>query len=1020
MIQGVNSRYSRFWLCLFASFFLFSGVPSFFQLPSAQLQAEEPAERFLEELKRNGHFDLALYYLERLEQGPLVSDEFKKQIPFAKAELLIDSVARSRNLSDWEAKLNKAEQLLREYATNVSDAGAVAKTRMISGNLFRQRAIFYSRKSNSELLTADEKSQFTEKAREMLRNASSAYGDARARLRNYIQDYTVDPTDPQSEARLRTARTRYVRVRYNLPVVKEQLAGIFGVETEAGKRLLGEAVEEYKDVSDDYRRYRAGLDAGLGAARCEYKLNRLTEALFILEQYFEMESTDMTRDLKRQALLLGVQCWQRQKPFPFQTVIAVAEPSVLRLSKQELRLPEWLKVQLVLAKAYRDKAEFVGQEKKPGVGAQVRALNRVAVKMGKAVARTRTAEGEEARKLLAEWNLKVAETDPNEKELETFLDIRIKGQDVIADIELNLQEIVDLKKKNDEAGLEDAQARLNSQIDEALGYFDLALQKADGVERVELNRVRYYQSFCHFAAGRYFRSIVIGEFLMSKYPEIDWTRQSAGLSLRSYAQLLARAGSDEGGFESKRLPALAKRVLDRFPGSKEADLAARMAIITALNDGDVDSAETYFAKVGPKAASRRSLASRLGRRLWYDYLKLKAEGTVDKSIVPRAKKYLELAVDNIQAAEINFDMAKTALNLVDARLESGEVDAAASLLEKENIGPLDIVKTDPDSIANQAGYELFEKDAFTIAIKTYLAQIKAGKDLQNAVRRASGVIAGLQAGAKKSGSPGDQARLNRIYRVVATELKSNFDAPSDANSRKMFAKTIASFLGSIEENADDGPTVLWAGSTLLSMADSLTKQKMAADAKPIFRQAVSALNRAEKIGFGNAKNAKGLKDELKRQRALAERGSGNYEKSIEQFVEILTASPNRLGVQIDAALTYQMWGKAANNSQHYAKAMMGANKAKTQGGRARNVVWGWRRLYTVLRGKEKYVNEFYQSLYHLAESRFEYGVLVKNKKAVLSAKKEIENARKRDPKLGGPNWKRKLNQLEKRIEDESR
>ena len=40
--------------------------------------ADEPAERFLQALRENGYYDIALDYLESISDSPAVSDDFKK------------------------------------------------------------------------------------------------------------------------------------------------------------------------------------------------------------------------------------------------------------------------------------------------------------------------------------------------------------------------------------------------------------------------------------------------------------------------------------------------------------------------------------------------------------------------------------------------------------------------------------------------------------------------------------------------------------------------------------------------------------------------------------------------------------------------------------------------------------------------------------------------------------------------------------------------------------------------------
>ena len=78
--------------------------------------ADEPAERFLQALRENGYYDIALDYLESISDSPAVSDDFKKILPFEKAETLIKSTADIRNIDEWEKRLDEAQNLLAQSA----------------------------------------------------------------------------------------------------------------------------------------------------------------------------------------------------------------------------------------------------------------------------------------------------------------------------------------------------------------------------------------------------------------------------------------------------------------------------------------------------------------------------------------------------------------------------------------------------------------------------------------------------------------------------------------------------------------------------------------------------------------------------------------------------------------------------------------------------------------------------------------------------------------------------------------
>ena len=79
--------------------------------------AEEPAEAFLEALRERGYYDVAIDYLDGLENSDLISAEFRKTLPFEKAQTLISSTDNMGDMNLVEVRLDQAQQLLNNTRT---------------------------------------------------------------------------------------------------------------------------------------------------------------------------------------------------------------------------------------------------------------------------------------------------------------------------------------------------------------------------------------------------------------------------------------------------------------------------------------------------------------------------------------------------------------------------------------------------------------------------------------------------------------------------------------------------------------------------------------------------------------------------------------------------------------------------------------------------------------------------------------------------------------------------------------
>lgn len=1002
-------------------------------LVAALTPAEEPAERFLEALRENGYYDIALDYLEAISDSPAVSADFKKVLPFERAETLIKSTANIRNVDEWEAVLDEAQKLLSQSAQLADTPELQARSQRYEGNLLYRRARVYMRRSEDDRLTAQEQQALMKKAQEQLQRSMEVYQQARASLKDLISNFQIDPDDPGSAGKKKSLESTYTKVRIRAPLIMEQLADTFPPGSENQKKYLKEAATGYAELWEKYFRFAAGLDSCLFAARCYQKLGDYDQSISYLQEIFALNDSTALRPLKRRAMVLAADAWMKKEPYAFDEVIANFEPTVQRLTRAELRMPEWQRIQVELARGYRKKAEALEAENSGKNTGRINNFNRDAVKMAKSISRVPGPHREMANELLERWNLSVNVEEETSKPIESFLDAKQKGTDHVAEVEIILGEVAtaktdlanagsDSEKRKFQQELDDARERLTAQANRALAMFDLALTLSDDeTSRADINSLRYLQAVCHFAMSNYFESALIGEFLIDRYPNVNGSRQAAGIVVKSYSILHDTAPPEDKGFEKDRLLRTCNVIVERWPGSNEAGDAASTLAQMALLNKDFENVEKYYAMIPAGHSRHMMLGTRIGQKRWFDYKdKLRQQESDPSSIsqsdidasLAAAKSYLADSVQSAQPGEVSYDLALGSLLLVDAHLETGDVDQAVRQLESADVAPLDLIKEKHPAIMESSARELFIRETFKIAVKAYLAALGSQPDNSQWIDKAQGVIRQMREDAKTSNDPQAQAKIVVIYRMIASQLKQQFETIQDTQQRKAFAANLARFLESIEKESNDPRTILWAGSTLMSVSNSLSAQAGAADANPYYQQAVNAFNRVESLGLQDPK----LKTELNRQRAMAMRGLGQYEEALAALTEILKEKQTNLTVQLDAAETLQQWGKSAKRSRAYGEAMMGTAKErdpKTK--RQVNLVWGWRKLVQALRDNPQFQDAYYQSLYGLIESRLEYGKLENSEKAIDSALKELTNAQKRHPEMGGAKWQGQFTDLQQRI-----
>lgn len=995
--------------------------------------ADEPGEDFLQALRDRGYHDIALDYLQEMESSPLASAKFKQTLPFEKAQTLIHSTSQLRDISAIEQRLEQAEKLLVKSEAAVDSQELRARAQNYQGDLLFRRANLYLTQAENERLTAGEKQTQQKQAQDYLKKALDAFGRARGSYKEIIDNFQVDLRDPESKQTLKKLRETFTVVRMKLPQIIERNADTLDENNAERKQNLTTAATEFEKLWSAYPKFHAGIYSCYFAARCNYKMGNYPAALNLAQELLALGNNTSLQQIKRQALALSADCWSKTDPYPFDEVIANLETISSRLTRRDLRQSDWQRIQLELARAYHAKATEL-QFRDPSDG-RIKNLFRDASKLIKAIARLPGDHRSTARNLMAKWNLNVAETSENErvaaKPIRTFSDGKQQGLELITEIEGYFADIADIKRMLNAKGadtgklqsqLEATEEQLADRSKQCLAVFERALQLATSeTTREDLNQIRYLQSICYFVNQNFFESALIGEFLVDRYPTISFSKQAGAIAVRSYAALHDKSSPDDRSFERERLTKLANKVVESWPGSSESTEAAStltklLLAQPELTEAEIATASSLIDTVPEDSPSRGVLDVKLGTKLWFIYRRKQAERREDMDQLAvrldLATEYLNDGTQRFTRDNLVLDAAWGALFLVSAHLESGNLKSAIEQLETAAVAPVDLVKLKHPAIFQSVKRDLFVSETYKTAGKAYLAALGDKSLPGNWADKALGVVRAMQSRADKSGDPNAVKDVNNMYRLIAIELEKQLRTLDSPAEQQAFVQKLGKFLSTLQKESNDPNTIIWAGKTYMSLGDMFDSETDDKQAKSLYASAVSALDRASKIGVSDPK----LVYELKRQQALAKRGAGKYEAAFEDLKELLSQSPNSWKLQVDAAATLQRWGMQTKTPKPLAKALSGTEPRKDpKTGRQRNLVWGWSALANALKSKPELMDAHYKSLFGAVTTRFEYGVMEKNVKVVKAALRRLEIAKAKNPGLESPDWKPKFDELEQRI-----
>lgn len=1000
-------------------------------------RGEEPAQAFLAALREKHHFDLALTYLDQMQSSPIASESFRRRIPLYRAETIIESVNQLRDIEQWESRLNEAQQLLvtfSETATAAEDRSFAAET--LANLRFRQARVYLSR-SESPRLTDAERSAALDLVRETLQSCLASFETARTLTRTRLEEIAeigkTATVDPEAVKQLRNS---YTQIRLRKPIATEFLADTWPAGSSEQTGLLVQAEAEYQEVWKNYRNYAAGVDACLFAARCRQKLGKYADAILLLDELLTMNDQPALVPIKRRAGLMAIQSWQKMEPYPFEQVIQRLQPLLANLTRSQLREPDWLTIQLEVARGLRAKADSLVAS--GGSASEVRELNRTAGILAKAVARVPGSDQASARELLNLWKIEMTDqTDTVAEAPETFADAKALAADLVSELDLQRSE---LKTLQDQLAVADAARKpeLESRIAEkttaraataqqALDLLRSAIRMATpDVSRADINHTRYLQAFVYFASGKFHEAALIGEFLMLHWPAEQWTQQSAALVINAWASIYEAAPPDDRAFELAKLMEVSQRVVERWNGSPEAAHAAGILARLALASSDIEQARKWSSAMHG-SSSRVDINLRLAQQIWNDVQNSrnqpgaagdeKTKADLERKIA-EARKLLEEGLAESDPAAISFDVARGSLLLSRLLIDSGQPALAVDQLERTGLGALDLIKQNHPSVTGGSNAEAFQRETFRTAMSAYLGCLRNGGDPAQWIGKAEGVLAALRKLLASLPAAEASQELATFYSAIARELKTQIQSLSDPAERIRLAENLGVFLQSLGETTPDGRTILWAASTLIEVASSLEPGSAPDDPHLVglYRIAVKLLDLARAKGFEGDPQAEALTLESGRYLGLAQRGVGNWEAATKAFADVLELRPSLLKTQMDAAETLQLQSLRTQQPRYAGFAMMGTEKRtdpKTK--RAENVIWGWRRLVLATKGQADFADVYHRSLFALIECRLEFGILEKSDRAIQAALTELENWRRADPTFGGPEWKQKAEALEARI-----
>ena len=285
------------------------------------VDAGEPAGEFLKRLRAAGYFDMAIAYLDRLEEYPGVDPGLIDAVALEKAQTYIDAAGASRSADARDEFLQQAEQQLAKFLEQGSHP-RFSEARLQLGKLQMVRAM--------QLMSGEVSEQDRQAARDSFLAASATFDKIVESLRSQLKEMQgarIDPEkDPQQAALRDQYRGEFLQALSSAGEARLGAARTFQDPASEGKELLEKALASFTDLSDKYDTYVQGALAMLQRAEVQHELGMTKQAMDSYLRMLEQPEADPLRLAKFQATSGIIELMMAEDPPRFQDAIDRGQP----------------------------------------------------------------------------------------------------------------------------------------------------------------------------------------------------------------------------------------------------------------------------------------------------------------------------------------------------------------------------------------------------------------------------------------------------------------------------------------------------------------------------------------------------------------------------------------------------------------------------------------------------------------------------------------------------------------------
>ncbi len=983
------------------------------------VKGDEPYQRFLEKLKSEQLFDLALLYLNDLEDEPNVSEDFKAVMALERGMLMYSAAAQmSAQNGQRSVKLDQAEAAIRTFLKNGQQHPRRGEAQLSLGNLLLTRAEEAKAKAGADnKQDIPEATKFFSEAHDLFQSTVKEL----AGVLEQIKGARTDAGDSSKVAYRDQIRGEIRRAQLLAAAAMENRGRSRGEGNPDRQKDLEASLTMYNDLYLKEKEivgirnyalyYRSGVHETLG---------KIDDAIDGYQRIADQEGVDSLRMLQTQAITELVKLFTKQAKFPLADERASKWESQLR--PDERQLPEVLTLKL---EHYKSQIAWIKDlEKKDKDDRNASKLTRETREQLRALMRVPGAHQDESRKLLAELGAEptLAKTTELPK-VKNFAEALEAATERVQRFEASSAEVALLEERaSDAATSAEDKATIQQQLTNVKESIRVDLEQATQLlrnglrlyskkdEREQLFDARQKLAFCLLKQQQAWEAISIGEFLAVSNPGTDEGLRAGTIALAGYGDLFK---TDDKAMRSQMIDQLrpfAEYLVTTWPNADESATAAAALVQFSLINKEWEKAESFLPLVPTTTAAGATVHREAALQFYIRFIEAKRASQGDSPELQAARKLaldsLTTAVSAIKKESMGGPEVESINYLARMYLAGDQASEAAKVFDE--LTPLEVIKQKPDSVTTRT-----TMDTYSTALQVEIGRLTAGDvDASAATQKLSEYIGLLEEASKKDAN-GSQL-LGGIFVQLARDLKDAVTATKDLNKRRKLSEALVKVTSEAGKKAEAFGTTYWAADTLLSVADEVSGD--AAQASAAYTEAATILNQMIAKGKSDPEwmQPKGIDVQVKLMLAKSQRGLGKFEDAIQSLGDMLEAS-NTIPAQMEAAKTYQAWGDKGD-VKSYKTSIEGSRPGKN----GANVIWGFSKIANVMGKNPNNAELFYEARFQVANSRYKFAMSsggADKTKLLEQAARDIQATAGLYPALGGPvmanNFENLLKQIQK-------